>query len=366
MRSNLMHSFGLIGVAIVAAACSGGAASPSTTRIQTAAPTRSPSEAPAASATSIATASPAAATADGRIVFDDASGQHRQIYIARADGSDIHRLVTSEDDDLKPRLSPDGRTVAFTRYTPTVSNIFVVDIDGTGLREIDAASCVKPCGGDEDVSWSPDGTQLAVTRALFADDPLTPTSTPYNVALWVMHADGSGAHQITLKGHVCDGPCPGGAQDDRAAWSPDGKRLAFTRDTYSTPEQFGIFTIAPDGSDLRQVTPGTMNADDPAWSPDGTVIAFQSPQEPTGKVEQDIYTIRPDGTGLTKLTGSLGDSSNGASWSPDGKQLVFAHLPSTDGASDMFVMDRGGSDAHLLAATHLWENSPNWGRSPGD
>ena len=57
-------------------------------------------------------------------------------------------------------------------------------------------------------------------------------------------------------------------------------------------------------------------------------------------------------------------SSNGASWSPDGKQIVFAHLPSTDGHSDLFVMNRDGSDAHLLAATHLWENSPNWGPLP--
>jgi hypothetical protein len=47
-------------------------------------------------------------------------------------------------------------------------------------------------------------------------------------------------------------------------------------------------------------------------------------------------------------------------------RAVFAHLPSTDGHSDMFVMERDGSDAHLLAATHLWENSPNWGRSPGE
>jgi TolB protein len=261
-------------------------------------------------------------------------------------------------------LSPDGRTVVFTRYGPDSSNVFVVDVDGTDLREVDTASCVKPCGGDEDVSWSPDGTQLAVTRDLFDAFPLTSASTPYNVALWLMHADGSGAHQVTLKGRVCNKVCPGGAQDNRAAWSPDGKRLVFVRDSYTKPEQFGIFTMALDGSDLRRVTPATMNADDPAWSPDGTLIAFQSPEEPADGVEQDVYTIHPDGTGLTKLTGELGmGSSNGASWSPDGKHIVFAHLPSTDGASDLFVMDRDGSDAHLLLPTPLWENSPNWGPS---
>ena len=166
MPSNMRLSW-LIGAVVVVTACSGAAATPSTLPIQTAAPTSAPSEAPVASATSTVTASPVAATADGQIVFEDASGAHRQIYILRADGSDLHRLVASDNDDVKPRLSPDGRTVAFTRYAPDSSNVFVVNVDGTGLREIDTASCVKPCGGDEDVSWSPDGTQLAVTRDLF-------------------------------------------------------------------------------------------------------------------------------------------------------------------------------------------------------
>ena len=356
---------GLTVSALLVAACAGTAASPSTVPFQTLVITPAPSASPVDSASAAASAPPTSAAVDGNIVFFDGGGTHRQVYIEHADGSALGQLVVSGFDDVKPRLSPDGRTVAFTRYAPESSNIFVVGVDGTNLREIDKASCVKPCGGDEEVSWSPDGTQFVVTRGLF--DALPPTSTPYNVALWLMHADGSAAHQITLKGRICHNVCPGGAQDNRAAWSPDGKRLVFTRDTYTTPEQFGIFTIAPDGSDLRRVTPEKMNVDDAAWSPDGTLIAFQSPPEPTDGVEQDIYTIHPDGTGLQKLTQGLGLGwSNGASWSPDGSQIVFSHLPSTDGASDLFVMNRDGSDIHLLAPTALWENGPNWGPSPAN
>jgi TolB protein len=302
--------------------------------------------------------------AEGQIVFEDDGGasNHKQIYIERADGSDVRPLAVSEYDDIKPRLSPDGRTVVFTRFLPDSTNIFVVNVDGTGLKEIDKDSCVKPCGGDEDVSWSPDGTQLAMTRDIF--DPST-SQTPVNIGIWLMRADGSDAHQLTLKKLICPNVCKGGAQDNRAAWSPDGKRLVFTRDTYTTPEQFGIFTVGVDGSDLRRLTPKTMNVDDPAWSPDGGLIAFQSPPDPTDGSEQDIYTIRPDGTGLKKLTSGLGPGwSNGASWSPDGKQIVFAHFPSTTGAADLFVMNRDGSDLHLLAPTALIENGPNWGPSP--
>ncbi len=349
---------------VVISACTAGAASPSTVPSQAARVTQPPPPTLVPSISPTASASSALAKADGQIVFHDdrAASSHQQIYIERADGSDVRQLVVSEYDDVKPRLSPDGRTVAFTRYGPVVSNVVLLNVDGTDERVIDKISCAKACGGDEDVSWSPDGTQLAMTRNLM--DPST-SQTPVNIGIWLMHADGSGAHQVTLKTLICPNVCKGGAQDNRAAWSPDGERLVFLRDTYASPEQYGIFTIAIDGSDLRRVTPETMNVDDPAWSPDGTLIAFQSPPEPTEGVEQYIYTIHPDGTGLKKLTGGIGPGwSNGPSWSPDGSQIVFSHFPSTKGVSDLFVMNRDGTNLHLLAPTRLNENGPNWGPLP--
>jgi Tol biopolymer transport system component len=356
--NGVIRPFCLTLTLVLVTACAASAASPPTISSQTARLTQAPSPTPVPSVSPASIASSAATNAQGQIVFHDdrAASTHQQIYIERADGSGARRLVTSEHDDFKPRLSPDGRMVAFTR---DLSRIFVVNVDGTGMREIDKAGCKKPCGGDEDVSWSPDGSQLAVTRNLFD------ASGPINVAIWVMSADGSGAHQVTLAKLNCSNACKGGAQDNQAEWSPDGKRLVFRRDEYTSPERYGIFTVAVDGSDLRRVTPETMNVDDPAWSPDGTLIAFQSPPDPTPGSEQDIYTIHPDGTGLTKLTGIMGvGGSNHPSWSPGGGQIVFSHFPSTNGVSDLFVMNRDGSGLHLLAATSLNENAPDWGSFP--
>jgi Tol biopolymer transport system component len=332
-----------------------------------------PSAAPTHSISPTASASLALSDADGQIVFfdDAAASPHRQVYIERADGSDVRQLVVSDYDDFKPRLSPDGKSVAFTRYYADVSNIIVVGADGADLTVIDRTSCVKPCGGDEDVSWSPDGTRLAMTRNLFDASGSAPAgASPVNIGIWVMRADGTGGHQVTLAGLDCPNVCKGGAQDNQAAWSPDGKRLVFRRDEYTSPERYGIFTIAVDGSDLRRVTPEGMNVDDPAWSPDGTLIAFQSPTDPTQGVEQSIYTIRPDGTDLKKLTSGLSatadgfQGSNHPSWSPDGSQIVFSHFPSTNGVADLFVMNRDGGDPHVLAETPLNENAPDWGPLP--
>jgi Tol biopolymer transport system component len=312
-----------------------------------------------------ASSMPVAPALEGQIVFyDDASAStHPQIFIEHADGTDAHRLVVSNFNDQKPALSPDGRKVAFTRYVPDGTpqadgGVFVVNVDGTGLTQVD------PNG--EDVAWSPDGTQLAETRALF-----DATGNIDNVAIWVMRADGSGAHQVTLVGLHCPNACANGAQDNQANWSPNGTRLAFLRDTYTSPEQFAIFSVAVDGSDLQRVTPVGMNVGDPDWSPDGGLIAFQSPPEANQGGEQNIFTIHPEGSGLTQLTSHLSSSPDGkqgtnqASWSPDGTQIVFSHNPGLGGLADLFVMNLDGSGLHVIAATGLSENGPDWGSLPG-
>lgn len=344
-------------IVIGAMACSGAVPTPS----QLTAPTASPTVTPAAAAASPSAAAP---KPEGQIVFFDfaAAPGFAQIYIENADGSNARQLLKSQFNDEKPALSPDGRRVAFTRYVADGAplkdgGVFIVNVDGTGLKQIDTLS--------EDVSWSPDGSKVVMTRALF--DP--GTQAPYNVALWTVNADGSGLNQITLKGRRCENVCANGAQDNQAVWSPDGKRLAFKRDTYTKPEQFSIFTVATDGSDLRLVTPEGMDVGDPDWSPDGTHIAFQAPPEANEGGEQNIYKIQSDGTGLQQLTAKL-SSSDGRmgtfhpSWSPDGKQIAFSHDPGMGGVSDIFVMNSDGSGLRVLAATPLNENAPDWGPMP--
>jgi TolB protein len=373
-----MHAKGavaMVAISLALAACSS-------------APARSSSLAFSASVAASASPSPSAPPAEGQIVFWNDAGQSgpRQIYIEHADGSNVRQLVTSTENDVLPSFSPDGKMVVFSRMDPSGRNtdgIFVVNIDGSGLHQLKPEGCPGRCGDAvEGHAWSRDGKQIVFTRVLFTGmpgTPLTPADAPYNVGLWVMKADGSGAHQVTLAGLSCvKGVCTGGiagapgAQDDEAGWSPDGKRLVFLRDTYTAPEQFAILTVATNGSDLQRVTPEGMNVGDPDWSPDGSLIAFQSPPEANQGGEQNIYTIHPDGTGLTQLTAHLSlqpDGSEGTihpSWSPDGTQIVFSHNPGTNGGGgDLWIMNRDGSGLHLLTATPLNENGEFWGISPG-
>jgi Tol biopolymer transport system component len=296
--------------------------------------------------------------------MDDASASAwDQIYIERADGSDARPLVDSAFNDVEPSISPDAKTVIFTRRNdPHPDRIFVVNVDGAGLHRLIPDGCPEGdrCGDAvEGHPWSPDGQQIAFTRAIYRGAEAVPS----NVGIWIMDADGSGAHQITRAGMFCADPCTEGAQDGNAGWSPDGARLVFRRWMYGEPDRFGIFTVATDATDLRRVTPPTLDAEDPAWSPDGNTIVFQSPPDPyvAGWGDQVLYAIRPDGTGLTPLTAHLdGPATNHPSWSPDGSQIIFSHAAAED-VADLWVMDGDGSHLHVLERTPLNENAPFWG-----
>jgi TolB protein len=324
----------------------------------------SPTKAP----TTIATT--AKSTVQGQIVFQVDPGNNRtQIYIERADGSGLRQLVKSDFYDNTPSLSPDGRTIVFTRETPDGAPIyqswtFVVNVDGTHLHELNTGSCNMPCGTHvEGHAWSPNGKQIAYVRG----EPNADGSCCLVIGWWVMQADGSGAH---LLWNLTDAE-----EDHISGWSPDGKRFVFMRrDNTTSPVRYAIFTKAIDGSDLQQVTPWELHANQPAWSPDGKLIAFCAPSCDWFDGETNIYTIHPDGTGLTQLTSHLRTTDNGSmvtdspSWSPDGSQIVFAHGPSPNDGNDFFdlyEMNRDGSGLHVvLPNIVLSEDYPDWGPSP--
>lgn len=277
---------------------------------------------------------------------------HLQLFIESDDGSDVRPLVRSDFNDTAPSISPDGSTILFTRQDdPHPDRIFAIHPDGSGLHQLIPTGCPGRCGDAvEGNAWSPDGSTIVFTRAIYAHGPV-----PVHVQLWTANADGTDAVQITDPHH---------AQDDEAAWSPDGTQIAYLHWTYGHPDRFVIQIANADGTGSRQVTPDGLDVADPAWSPDGSLIAFQSPPDP--EIGQQLYTIHPDGSGLHDLTPELGGQATfHPSWSPDGSELLFGHAPSGPLGGDLFVIDRDGSGVHVLRVTPLNENAPAWGAAAG-
>lgn len=352
------------GVAMVAVLLAGCASQASPEATETPAAT----SAPIASRPTVATPTPAPTPwvlGTGQIVFEDytiALSRH-QVWIA--DGSSVRHLVRSTFDDPRPSLSPDGRTVLFTRHGDGPDQAYLLSVDGSNLRKLPECPLCDPEGD----AWSADGRMLAVDRAF---DPLFTNANgdeeATNVSIWIVNVDGTQLREVTKN------PTGSNREDHRPVWSPDGKRLAFARTNYAVnPQITAIFTVAIDGTHLAQVTPWELDASEPDWSPDGTLIAFQSPAAALlpGR-EQNIFTIHPDGTGLRQLTAHLEAAADGSqgtfdpSWSPDGTQLIFTHIPSFDGLADLYVINLDGTGLHVLAKTpELNESHAVWGVLPG-
>jgi Tol biopolymer transport system component len=179
-------------------------------------------------------------------------------------------------------------------------------------------------------------------------------SLTFGLALWVINSDGTGLKDVTKEPltTVDDGPA-----DVDPQVSPDGKHIAFAR---CFPDQpCVVATVNINGGNLRQLTDNTLfDVEHVNWSPDSKKIVFE--MQANGK--SDIATINPDGSGLTQLTFNtpFKTTSHGPCYSPDGTKILFQHRPSTAGGVDLFTMNPDGSGIAQVTLTPTNERDPEW------
>lgn len=147
------------------------------------------------------------------------------------------------------------------------------------------------------------------------------------------------------------------------AWSPDGSRLAVTNLGGAGLGEFigATHILKANGTRGRSLfasgeSPLFESEMDPAWSPDGARLAIVHAKNVFG-FDADIYTVRPDGTGLRRLTHHPGFDAYPA-WSPDGSQIVFTS--DRDGSFDLYVMDTDGRNTRQLTDFPGEELMPAW------
>jgi Tol biopolymer transport system component len=130
------------------------------------------------------------------------------------------------------------------------------------------------------------------------------------------------------------------------AWSPDGRQIAFLEaDERAVSPR--LMVMNADGSDAQPLLADVrMAAYAPVWSPDGSTIAFGT--------EGGVYTVRRDGSGLTKVAGIAGAAS--PAWSPDGTRLAFRAIPD----DQLYVVDAAGGSPHPLGVFAWKDTSVLW------
>ena len=127
-------------------------------------------------------------------------------------------------------------------------------------------------------------------------------------------------------------------------WSPNGKRILFEASTSRTNETEDLYTIRPNGTGLRNLTSTPRVAEFSAdWSPAGKRIVYA---RGGGRVCQALHVMRSDGTGDRRIPRTCkGDSP---SWSPSGRRIVYSPLAVRFGVSHLVVVALNGTDKHVV------------------
>jgi TolB protein len=218
-----------------------------------------------------------------------------------------------------PVFSPDGQRILYYSWV----EVGLYTMNSSGREQIGLPGTMD----DSVPAWSPDGKRIAVV---------------HGDAIWVMNADGSGRTKIIDEG-------------DLPSWSPDSKQLVYQG---CVAGDCGLAIADADGKNQRIITKGAGDTS-PAWHPTGESILFTSRR--SGQME--VWLTNVQGATARALTDSLrtpaGEraSSGAATWSPDGKTIIFRS--NRDGSWGIYIMNADGSGQRKIAVANA---SDEWWR----
>jgi eukaryotic-like serine/threonine-protein kinase len=268
--------------------------------------------------------------------------------------------------DGTPSISPDGRTMAFTRWRGLSSDLYLlrlgVNYEPQGERHISVST------GEIMIlaaAWTPDGTEIVLSSQNYSFGSLwrmavsasakprrlpVASESPLGLAVsrkgdrlaYLVETRKSSIWRVDLGGTSQAAAIPfplirSTRNQLHPAYSPDGRRVAFASNISGHAE---IWVCNSDGSNAEQLTSIGANTEAPAWSPDGRSIVFSSN---VGGNELDVYVVGANGGSPQRLTTGLGGTSPWPSWSRDGQSIYLrSHR---GGSSEIWKMPAAGGEA---------------------
>lgn len=273
----------------------------------------------------------AASGSDGKIVFTSDRTGSWQIYTMNPDGSDVFQVTNlppTDDDEIFATLSPDGKQIAFNYQGGDGLDIYIVNTDGTGLRQIttDHVSLLP--------NWRPDGKRIAFTQASEFGTGVIAVMTP----------DGKVVNHLTSSDWDSGGPI----------YTHDGKHIVFGSEMGGYVS--AVWIMNSDGSHQQRLTRAAMRGAPNSISPDNRTILLTDNRDSPPALPNSLYRMNIDGTGLKKLAGLRQFHHDlGPSYSPDGGRISFSSDRFSDdittwtyGTFSIFVVNADGTDINEI------------------
>ena len=240
--------------------------------------------------TSVQNSYPSPSPDGTRVVFQSNRTGRWELFVMRADGTELRQLTDAPGDNVTPKWSPDGRRIVFaSERTPGDSDIFVMDADGRNVRALSPAP-----GDDSHPSWSPDGTRVIFNSARNTPDAAADWSRQWHDIYSLRADDGGDLRRHTACRSVCTYP----------AYAPDGRRIAYRKvvdapgfqwDLSSALRNSEVYVANIDGTDERNLSSSAAFDGWPVFTPDGHGVVFASNRAGPARVGQ-LYLVTLSGS----------------------------------------------------------------------
>lgn len=259
-----------------------------------------------------------------------------QLYLVPVDGSAVPRLLSSKENATQPTWSPDGKQLAFTRAVEGKPQVFLLSFDGGEPQQLTHSRY-----GAASPKWSPDGHQILFSssislRELLKDSLLNPGKA---IPQWPYEKPGfAGNEQLKASNTK---PDPDGNLEEIRAYldlnTVDKKakvfnKLNFQEESTTSPEMyfthFFLIGLQPDAQPVA-VTHGFYRFSNAEFTPDGKQLVVSgnvdSVRHPDRVLESEIYLVDLNSHQLRKILGEAGKNYNSPTVSPSGKWLAFQY-----------------------------------------